>query len=175
MQKSKIEQLDRALHDARCEVAEQAERLSDQQRALVRLTETARELQLQVETLSLELQTTQELYRSTRGENEQLLANIHLTQHTRDEMVDIHRAQMEEQRLLFEQQLSSARATVNALELEVGNYASRLRMESDSADVLENYKKRAQLALKVPFEKPYYTVLVPLSDFGCIIAESKQF
>lgn len=148
LQKGKIDQLDRALHDARSEVAEQAERLTDQQRALIRLTESARELQQQVESLSLELQTTQELYRAARGENEQLATNIHVTQHTRDEMADIHRSQMEEQHLLFEQQLSAARATVNALELEVGNYASRLRMESDSADVLENYKKRAQLALK---------------------------
>ena len=147
--RNKVEQLEKSLHDSRNEVSQQADKLSEQQQAVIRLTETARELQQHSESLSLELKSTQELYRSARAENDELRNSIHVTAHTKDELVEIHRREMDSLRSQYEQRIASSQATISALEMEIGNYASKLRMESDSADVLENYKKRAQLALKV--------------------------
>eukprot|EP01036_Dinobryon_divergens_P030757 gene30757-40051_t len=146
--RSKIENLDRSLHDSRAEAIGLTDKLSEHQQIVARLTETTRELQQNVEFLSSELKTTREQYRAALAENEQLLANIHVTAHTKDELVDIHREQVEAMRMQYEQKLASAQARISALELEISNYDSKLRIESDSADVLENYKKRAQLALK---------------------------
>ena len=152
--RSKIENLDRSLNDSRAEAIGLADKLSEHQHIVTRLTETTRELQHNVEILSSELKTTREQYRSAQAENEQLLANIHVTAHTKDELVDIHREQVEAMRMQYEQKLASSQASISALELEISNYASKLRIESDSADVLENYKKRAQLALKVEISCP---------------------
>ena len=147
--RSKIENLDRSLHDSRAEAVSLTDNLSEHQQIVARLTETTRELQQGVDSLSSELKITQEKYRSAQAENEQLLSKINVTAHTQDELVEIHREQVDAMRVQYDQKLASSKASISALELEITNYANQLRIETDSADVLENYKKRAQLALKV--------------------------
>lgn len=159
-QKAKLELQDGQLREAKAEVADQLEKLSEHQRTVVRLKESVREQQQQIESLSTELQTTQELYRSSRGEVEQLSTSLLESRHSVGDMSETHRRQLQELRLEYEQQLSSSRASISALELQIGNYASQLRLESDSADALENYKKRAQLALKV---NPPLSLSLPLT------------
>lgn len=144
----KIENSERSGSDLRLKVGELAERYGETQRELTRLREAAEERQLDATALMEERDGLAEALVVCEGARDELLSRLKSTEEQLPVQLAAHdtriaelQSQLSRRGEEFSEQLAQLRAEVDAAH-------SRLRVEEDSAGNLDNYKKRAQIALK---------------------------
>lgn len=146
--KLKNENTDRAAGDLRLKAAELAERYSEAQRELVRLKEGLEASDLHVSDVAVERDRLQgEVRRLT--EQRDTLAAEHASAVERCATLQ---AEHEQQlRALAEERAGERRAHEDQLaqaQAELALAVNRMKQDADSAGNLDQYKKKAQLALK---------------------------
>lgn len=149
-----MENLERSGSDVKLKVAELAERYGETQRELTRLRDGAEERQAEIVALTEEKDQHLAALSLCEAARDELAAALKLAEERAPTQIAAHETSVRELGVQlarkdeeFTEQLARLRAEVDAAH-------SRLRAEEDSAGNLDNYKKRAQLALK-KVSRPY--------------------
>jgi len=154
----KMENAERSGSDTRLKVSELAERYGEAQREITRLRSVVEE-RLAEATILTELRDQGAAALVTcEAQREDLAQRLHQLEEQAATQVDSHerslrelKAELSAQKGMAEEQLAQLRAEVEAAH-------GRLRLEEDSAGNLDNYKKRAQLALKKVHSKFHLSI-----------------
>lgn len=144
----KLENTDRSSSDLRLKATELAERFGEAQREITKLRELVEDKQVQLDALGAEkarLESETQVSLSQMAERSSQLADAEAR------CQSLQSSHADELRLLAEgkaKELREGTELAARLQAELAEAHSRLRVGEDSADNLDNYKKRAQLALK---------------------------
>lgn len=143
-----MENSERSGGDMKLKVAELAERFGESQREITRLREAAEERSAELSALTDQLSATSEALRTCETERVALVGKLKEAEEAAPVQLASYESrigqlegQLRKQDAEFAERTAQLRAEVDAVH-------SRLQVEEDSAGNLDNYKKRAQLALK---------------------------
>lgn len=144
----KLENIERHSSDTRLKTGELAERYGEAQKELTRQAQNGKELQAKIDSLGGEITALTEQVTvlseekdSLNGQLQSALFAIQQADVAHNDAVNVLRDEITH----LEQQHKSH---VAEYELELSSAQTRLKTDSESADVLDGYKKRAQVALK---------------------------
>lgn len=155
-----MENSERSGSDMKLKVGELAERYGEAQRELTRLRDGAEERRLEIAALTEERDRHATALSVCEAARDELVRTLKLAEEHAPTQIAVHESRVQdlEAKLArrneeFAEQLAQLRAEVDAAH-------SRLRAEEDSAGNLDNYKKRAQLALKkVSTRAVFYSII----------------
>lgn len=143
-----MENAERSGSDTRLKVSELAERYGEAQREITRLRSVVEERLAEAVILTEQRDQGTAALAYCEAQRDDLAQRLHLLEEQAATQADSHerslrelKAELTAQKGVAEEQLAQLRAEVEAAQ-------GRLRVEEDSAGNLDNYKKRAQLALK---------------------------
>lgn len=143
-----MENSERSGSDMRLKVAELAERYGDAQRELTRLRDAALDRQAEFAALVEERDRHAEALAVSEAARIELHAMLKLAEERAPAEIAVLESRAQELEALLARRGEEFSDQLTQLRAEVDAAHSRLRAEEDSAGNLDNYKKRAQLALK---------------------------
>ncbi len=144
----KLENLERSSSDHRLRTGELAERYGEAQREITRSHESLKEQTTQIEQFKIEVDGLNTNIATLTEEKESALRELKEVQSTAarsDRQLQLDISALNEQIAQLE---ATHRAHIAEFQLELSSMQSRAKMDSESADVLDGYKKRAQVAMK---------------------------
>lgn len=144
----KLENTDRSSSDLRLKATELAERFGEAQREITRLRESLEERQAQVEALAAEKACLEQQALTAATNLAELSAQLSDTEARCTALQTLHAQELHVLMEGKDRELRAGQEVVARLQAELAEANNRARAEEDSADNLDNYKKRAQLALK---------------------------
>ena len=144
----KTENSDRSSSDLRLKATELGERYGEAQRELSRLREVVSEQQQQLDLMQAALDSADITAQNFAVEKEALTLRIDSLQVHCTDLEHKHQQQLGQVEASKEVAMRECNEQVAQLQAELASVSSRLLTENDSAGNLDNYKKRAQLALK---------------------------
>lgn len=146
--KLKNENVDRSSSDLRLKANELAERYSESQREVARLREAAEAAALLTATLVEERDRALEQIRNDAAEHEQVVAQRTDLQQQLAAIQTEHCSQLQRFQEERQREAQADKDLIAQLQAELTLAANRMKQDADSAGNLEQYKKKAQLALK---------------------------
>jgi phage host-nuclease inhibitor protein Gam len=144
----KLENTERTSSDLRLKANELAERYGESQRELTRLHEEVIKMEDNVNINNEQLLKSNEINQILNIDNKELTSKINnITENYTHEIKDLNEQIMKlnNKYLNYEKDNNNH---IHELQNEVNSLNNRLKIESESAGNLDNYKKRAQLALQ---------------------------
>lgn len=132
----------------RLKASELAERYGEAQREIARLRDAVEARQVELSSVGEDRNSQSEALRICEANRDELLTRVRQLEEQAESAQSMHDQSMRELESLRQRESEQSAEQVARLRAEVDAAQSRLQVEEDSAGNLDNYKKRAQLALK---------------------------
>lgn len=144
----KYENLEKTHNDVREEVAELETKNAASRKEISRLSELVEELNSKASEELSTHQSTESQLEDLKKENQRLKEGISDLESKLQESEERHSADLMATKDSFSKQLSEAQRLSEQLKLDISHLEEDLEMHRASSDNLDEYKRKAQLALK---------------------------
>eukprot|EP00597_Dinobryon_sp_UTEXLB2267_P010045 CAMPEP_0170098556 /NCGR_PEP_ID=MMETSP0020_2-20130122/495_1 /TAXON_ID=98059 /ORGANISM="Dinobryon sp., Strain UTEXLB2267" /LENGTH=829 /DNA_ID=CAMNT_0010321007 /DNA_START=18 /DNA_END=2507 /DNA_ORIENTATION=- len=144
----KLENMERSSSDYKVKTTELAERFAEAQREIHRGQDRAKESSAKLAALQMDRDGLAEQLSSLQREREELKGRVNECSQLTTEREQRCEEELRACKQRCEQIERESQATIFGLEMQVSDLSERVKMEASTASVLDDYKKRAQLAIK---------------------------
>lgn len=146
--KMKLENVEQRSEDNKIKYNEMMEKYNESQREVTRLKGNLQDYSSRLQTLDAEKSSLERMMQAIQDAKDRVATELTNRATASDSDFEAYKQQTENTKATLETELREERSKVFNLELQLTNIVDKLGSESQATDVLEDYKKRAQVALK---------------------------